>query len=217
MELLEQHGDQNKQLIDRAGFDALCDELGLKLNALEKRRAFSSLDAMDHAKDGHVAYSYVRPHSELGTPLPPLFCPPAAVATLPTRGAVQVHAWVRDKRQMQLRAARQLARKLFDMADDDSSGFLDKAEVVQVERRLVQRCPEVELVPPFDPDKDFALMDKDGHGQVSWTEFEGTSPQRVLPAARMALRLVIVWRGQHGGCLERATLNLHAQCSQKRW
>lgn len=75
---------------------------------------------------------------------------------------------------MQLRAARQLARKLFDMADDDSSGFLDKDEVIQVERRLVQRCPEVELVPPFDPDKDFSVMDKDGHGFVSWSEFEGT-------------------------------------------
>ena len=68
MELLDQHGDENKQLIDRAGFDALCDELGLKLNGLEKRRAFSSLDAMDHAKDGQVAYSYVRPHSPAPTP-----------------------------------------------------------------------------------------------------------------------------------------------------
>jgi hypothetical protein len=117
-----------------------------------------------------------------------VFHPAAAATILPKRGAVQVHAWVRDKRQLQLRAARQLARKLFDMADADSSGFLDKAEVTQVEKRLVQRCPEVELVPPFDPDKDFATMDKDGHGQVSWSEFEGTSPlNRLSPTARVAL------------------------------
>ena len=105
----------------------------------------------------------------------------AAAVILPTRDAFQVHAWVRDKRQLQLRAARQLARKLFDMTDADSSGFLDKAEVTQVEKRLVQRCPEVELVPPFDPDKDFAIMDKDGHGQVSWSEFEGTAALDRLP------------------------------------
>lgn len=143
MELLDQHGDKEKQLLDRAGFDALCDQLGLRLSSIEKRRAFSSLDAMDGngRKDGKLEYSYV-------------------------------HAWVRDKRQMQLRSARQLARKLFDMADADSSGFLDKAEVTQVEKRLAQRCPEVEMVPPFDPDNDFAKMDKDGKGQVSWSEFE---------------------------------------------
>ena len=177
MDLLDQHGDQDKQLIDRAGFEALCDELGLRLNTLEKRRAFSSLDAMDGSKDGQLEYSYVRRRPALA-PHPAT----AVAAILPTRVAFQVHAWVRDKRQLQLRSARQLARKLFDMADADSSGFLDKAEVTQVEKRLVQRCPEVELVPPFDPDKDFATMDKDGHGQVSWSEFEGTSPLNRLPS-----------------------------------
>lgn len=111
---------------------------------------------------------------------------------------------------MQLRAARQLARKLFDMADDDSSGFLDKDEVIQVERRLVQRCPEVELVPPFDPDKDFSVMDKDGHGFVSWSEFEGTHAGvsrpparppaiRTQPAHRCGVRGVCLGRLQTGG------------------
>ena len=52
------------------------------------------------------------------------------------------------------------------MADDDSSGFLDKGEVIQVEMRLRSRCPEVVLDPPFDPDADFALMDKDRQGKV---------------------------------------------------
>lgn len=60
MELLDQHGDREKQRIDRAGFDALCDELGLRLNAIEKRRAFSSLDSMDGSRDGKLEYSYVR-------------------------------------------------------------------------------------------------------------------------------------------------------------
>ena len=138
MELLDKHGDKEKQLIDRAGFDALCDQLGLRLNAIEKRRAFISLDALDEGrKDGKLEYSYVRRHTALRHDQS------RCLVISPERAAVQVHAWVKDKRQMQLRAARQLARKLFDLADSDSSGFLDKAEVTQVERRLVQRCPEV--------------------------------------------------------------------------
>jgi hypothetical protein len=70
MDLLDQHGDQDKQLIDRAGFEALCDELGLRLNTIEKRRAFSSLDAMDGSKDGQLEYSYVRRRPALAPGVP---------------------------------------------------------------------------------------------------------------------------------------------------
>jgi hypothetical protein len=62
MELLDEHGDSDKQLITRAGFEALCDHLGLRLNTIEMRRAFTSLDNMDGTKDGQLEYSYVRPH-----------------------------------------------------------------------------------------------------------------------------------------------------------
>ena len=71
-----------------------------------------------------------------------------------------------------MREARRLARTLFDMADSDKSGFLDKAEVTEVEKSLRRRCPEVVLDPPFDPDADFETMDSDGQGVVSWNEFE---------------------------------------------
>jgi hypothetical protein len=40
MDLLETHGDNSKQLISRAGFEALCEQLGLRMNAIEKRRAY---------------------------------------------------------------------------------------------------------------------------------------------------------------------------------
>ena len=76
-------------------------------------------------------------HTCVRTRHPDPSAPPVPLAArvpchLRRRPVAQVHAWVKDKRQMQLRAARQLARKLFDMADDDSSGFLDKDEVIQV-------------------------------------------------------------------------------------
>jgi hypothetical protein len=65
MDLLEKHGDNSKQLISRAGFEALCEQLGLRMNAIEKRRAFNGLDTMDGTKDGLLEYSYVRCASAL--------------------------------------------------------------------------------------------------------------------------------------------------------
>ena len=69
-------------------------------------------------------------------------------------------------------SARQLARKLFDLADTDRSGYLDRKEAKDVQQRLERRCPEIELDPPFDEEADFAIMDKDQMGTVSWEEFE---------------------------------------------
>ena len=173
--------------ITRAGFDKLCEQMGVNMNSLERRRAFASLDKLDGKDDGRSQYSYVRPR--------PLSLAPARSAQLVTLGAVQVHAWVKKKRQSQLRAARQLARKLFDMADEDRSGFLNKDEVIQVELGLKHRCPEIKLTPPFDADDDFAAMDADGRGLVSWSEFEAWWMSRsgddepscpVLPEAMVA-------------------------------
>ena len=78
----------------------------------------------------------------------------------------------REKRESQLRGARQLARKLFDLADTDRSGYLDRKEAKRVQERLEARCPEIQLDPPFDEEADFAIMDKDQMGTVSWDEFE---------------------------------------------
>ena len=47
--------------ITRAGFDKLCEQMGVNMNALERRRAFASLDKLDGTNDGRSQYSYVRP------------------------------------------------------------------------------------------------------------------------------------------------------------
>ena len=110
MEMLDEAGKETADgdvqaplsQINKAGFDALCDKMGLRLNAVQRKRAFRALDTADGgSKDGMLDF-----------------------------GAV--HSWARATRGAQLRAARKLARTLFDMADDDSSGFLDKGEVIQV-------------------------------------------------------------------------------------
>lgn len=65
-----------------------------------------------------------------------------------------------------------MARTLFELADDDKSGYLDMNEVAQVEARLLKKFPAIVLDPPFDLEVDFAAMDQDGAGRVSWDEFE---------------------------------------------
>ena len=149
MEMIEEAGSSTKDstgrvnMIDRDGFDALCNKMGLKLTNAQRNSAFKTLDTKEgEQKDGMLDFA-------------------------------MVHHWLRAARGSQLRETRCLARTLFDMADSDKSGFLDKAEVIQVEERLRRRCPDVVLDPPFDPDADFAMMDADSQGVVSWNEFEG--------------------------------------------
>ena len=53
-------------------------------------------------------------------------------------------------------------RTLFEMADDDNSGFLDEEEVGRLHKRLFKEFPAivVSFDPPFDLASDFAEMDR---------------------------------------------------------
>ena len=54
MDLLEAHGDNSKQLISCAGFEALCEQLGLRVNATEKRRAYVPQATPSHSDPRHT-------------------------------------------------------------------------------------------------------------------------------------------------------------------
>ena len=68
--------------IDRAGFDLLCEKMGLRMSAHARKRAFKSLDTKEgDARDGLLDYAFV-------------------------------HSWLRAARGSQLRDTRRLARTL---------------------------------------------------------------------------------------------------------
>ena len=71
-------------------------------------------------------------------------------------------SWMRAEKQSMCRDARKLARTLFEMADDDNSGFLDEEEVGRLHKRLFKEFPAivVSFDPPFDLASDFAEMDR---------------------------------------------------------
>lgn len=57
----------------------------------------------------------------------------------------------------------------FSMTDRNNDGFLDQAEYIAISNRLKSQ-PEEEAI------KDFAAMDMDGDGQLTYDEFYGEMP-----------------------------------------
>jgi Ca2+-binding EF-hand superfamily protein len=63
-------------------------------------------------------------------------------------------------------------RECFELLDADGSGHLDKLEVGNMMLKMKKVFRHVEFDPPFQLDRDFEKMDTDGHGDISYEEFE---------------------------------------------
>ena len=56
--------------------------------------------------------------------------------------------------------------------DADHGGTLDIDEVAEMGKMMTKKFPKIVLEPPFDLDRDFAQMDVQGLGEVTYAEFE---------------------------------------------
>jgi CRP-like cAMP-binding protein len=78
-------------------------------------------------------------------------------------GAISFNAfegWFANLLKSDIRAARRMARQLFDLADEDKSDSLTKKELGVLFEQMMKRFPQIELVPPFNLDDDFEKMAK---------------------------------------------------------
>ena len=66
--------------------------------------------------------------------------------------------WFLDRLRKDVRAARVLASSIFQAADADGSGLLDKEEVGSVVTLIKSKFPHISLNPPFHLERDFAQM-----------------------------------------------------------
>jgi len=115
----------------------------------------------------------------------------------------QFETWFVEEMKSDVRAARVLARQLFQLADADGSGTLSRSEFSRIAHNLEKKFPHVKLDPPFDLHKDWEVMiaaaekTPDGFApeDITWDDFErwwreragddeGTVP--VLPEAMVA-------------------------------
>ena len=84
----------------------------------------------------------------------------------------QFKKWWLLKQEEELKDARKNARAIFEAMDGDGSGTLDKREVGDMAKIIGKKFPNVKLDPTFDLDRDFAEMDEDSEGHITWREFE---------------------------------------------
>ena len=84
----------------------------------------------------------------------------------------QFKKWWFLKKEDERKAARKKAREIFDAIDIDKGGTLDVDEMRQMAKTLQKKFPKIELIPPFNLERDFAQMDTAGHGEVTYKEFE---------------------------------------------
>ena len=84
----------------------------------------------------------------------------------------QFKKWWFLKQEEERKDARKKARAIFDAIDIDNGGTLDKQEVGAMAKIIAKKFPKIKLDPPFDLDRDFAEMDEDGEGNVTYDEFD---------------------------------------------
>ena len=84
----------------------------------------------------------------------------------------QFKKWFFMRKDDERKAARKKAKEIFNEIDADGGGTLDIDEFKQLAKTLVKKFPKLELDPPFDLHRDFQEMDTDGHGEVSFPEFD---------------------------------------------
>jgi Ca2+-binding EF-hand superfamily protein len=58
--------------------------------------------------------------------------------------------WFSNFLRSDIRAARRMARQLFDQADADKSDSLTKSEMGTLFDTVMKRFPQIELTPPFN-------------------------------------------------------------------
>lgn len=94
-------------------------------------------------------------------------------------------AWFAEEMRRDVRAARILARQLFNLVDTDESGTLTKQEFSSIATRLKTKFPHLKLEPPFDLETDWrnmCLAAADTKGNIpqviAWDNFERWWRQR---------------------------------------
>ncbi len=79
--------------------------------------------------------------------------------------------WRKLKTDMYRRELRNNVRQVFEMTDEDGSGMVDKKECGTMMVKIGKAFKGVDFDPPFSLEEDFAAMDVQNRGEVSWEEF----------------------------------------------
>lgn len=80
-------------------------------------------------------------------------------------------SWRKLKTDMYRRDLRKNVRQVFEMVDESGDGMLDKEECATMMEKISEKFKGVDFDPPFSLEQDFALMDVQQRGAVSWDEF----------------------------------------------
>jgi Ca2+-binding EF-hand superfamily protein len=108
----------------------------------------------------------------------------------------QFESWFLEEMKSDVRAARVLARQLFQLADEDDSGTLSKGEFSHIAASLAAKFPHVRLDPPFKLDKDWhdmCLASADAQGNIPVSQRPSCTAPDLTPPDLDA------WQGRSGG------------------